>query len=365
MLAEMGNEVYFVEPFRALLPGRGGRLSDLVAGPRIEKAGKVNVVSFSILPFYYRVAQFLKPTYRNALSLQFMRFSKLVSGGYKILTFDGRSLPFIMMLPPALKTVYYCVDPVGPGGEKRYSEVDLLNYVDTVFGISKPCVKSMKALSGRSDILCIPHGIDFYGRFQDRLGSVSVENTPSALLNSNLPNLGKINVGYTGSIHDIYVDFDLIVRAASEHPDWSFYFIGSFSRNALAPAASRKVKFLKDLENVHFLGSKPYWELSKYIDLFDVCLIPYRLDVENGWERRSPVKVLHYLSKGKPVVASSLPNLQEYEELCYLYESASDFLNKLNLAALEKTDDPLRERRVSLAKDRDVSIIYDRIISFL
>jgi glycosyltransferase involved in cell wall biosynthesis len=354
-LAERGEDVYFVEPFR----DRSFRIGNFLNGPSIRRVGKVRVVSFASLPYYYHVPALLKPIWRMALKRQFRAFSKLLEpNGYDLITFDGRCLPFLEMLPPPRASAYYCVDPVYVGEEERFSERNLMDKVDRVFAISTACEAALRRQSSNAEIEIIPHGIDFHG----------VTRSPSAADEASRPPdlpVGEPLIGYTGSVHDIYVDFEKIYRAARERPDWTFAFIGPHKGSDIAQDASRRINDLMNLPNVHFLGSKPYQELKDYIREFDLCLIPYRHDIDNGWEKRSPVKVLHYLSLGKPIVCADVPAAADYGELIFTYRSYAEFFDAIERALAEKPNARIRKARMEMAESRDCDVIVDKILASL
>jgi glycosyltransferase involved in cell wall biosynthesis len=356
-LAELGHEVYFVEPLRALLPGRRGRVQDLFAGPRIRREGKVQVVSISSLPFYYRIPSALRPIWRRVLRRQFRAFSRRLEGRpFDLITFDGRSLPLLAMLPKPRTSAYYCVDPVGVGEDMRRSETQLVHDVDRVIAISEACKAALERDTGRTDIVVIPHGIDFKG------------TTSSAKAGNawpkDLPKTGPV-IGYTGSIHDTYVDFDKLEKAASENPGWTFVLVGPYVGSDIAQDASARIGDLMRLPNLHFLGSKPYQELRSYIEHFDVCLIPYRADIDNGWEKRSPVKVLHYLCLGKPVVCAHVPGVSAYKDVIYRYADYAGFVDAIRAGLQEGPKSDLSHRRMELARSRDCDLIIQKLIAAL
>lgn len=358
-LAELGHEVYFIEPLRALLPGRGGRPRNLLAGPGIRQVGKVNVVSFTSLPFYYRLPSGLRRLWRLALKRQFRRFSEtLRRQPFDVITFDGRSLPLLAMLPRARTTAYYTVDPVGIGEEKAQSEAHLVDAVDRLFAISPSAADFIVRSTGRDDVVVIPHGIDFKARLNP------ADAGPREPLDEpfwSSPNL----IGYTGSIHDLYVDFNKLHRAATDNPQWTFVLIGPYKGSDIAEDASSRIKPLLALPNVHFLGSKPYPRLKDYIARFDACIIPYRADLDNGWERKSPVKMLHYLALGKPVVCADVPGSLEYRDLIYTYTDYAEFVEGIESALAEADDAAVRRARIDLAASRDCDIIVRRLLRAL
>ncbi|MCS6285304.1 MAG: glycosyltransferase [Nitrospira sp.] len=109
-------------------------------------------------------------------------------------------------------------------------------------------------------------------------------------------------VGYVGSLHE-WVDLELIRAVATSMPDYQFVFVGPIVRD---------VEGLRSLPNVRFLGQKPHGEVPRYVRFFDVCIIPYVRDAYT--ETTYPAKLNEYLALGKPVVATPLPELVDYNE---------------------------------------------------
>src|SRR5204862_4238512 len=103
---------------------------------------------------------------------------------------------------------------------------------------------------------------------------------------------------------------------------------------------------LRRLSNVHLLGEQPYERIPGYLYHFDACLIPFRVNTTTV--ATDPVKLYEYLSAGKPVVATMMPELEPYAELIYRAGSPEEFLARLD-AAVGERDEALVERRVALA----------------
>ncbi len=140
-----------------------------------------------------------------------------------------------------------------------------------------------------------------------------------------LKNIPGPIIGYYGAISD-WFDCELIEYLAVSRKDWSFVLIGG--------TFGADVSKLKRLSNVHMLGEKPYGELPAYLYWFDVCLIPFKLTPLI--EATHPVKFYEYLSSGKPVVVTRMPELIPYGDLCYIAEDKEDFLHKLEAALKEE-----------------------------
>lgn len=153
--------------------------------------------------------------------------------------------------------------------------------------------------------------------------SISLGATPAEL--AALP---RPIIGYYGAISE-WFDTELVAEVARQRPDWSFVLIGDTFGAHLAP--------LQGLPNVHLLGEQPYQVLPAYLQAFDVCTIPFKLTPLT--EATDPVKFYEYLSAGKPVVATPLPELEPYEAegLVYLGYTSQEFVKRLEQALQENT----------------------------
>ena len=146
-------------------------------------------------------------------------------------------------------------------------------------------------------------------------------------------------VGYIGAISE-WFDVELVAHAASNRPEWEFVLIGS--------SAGINATTLRKLANIKLLGELPYNALPDYVHSFDVCIIPFKLT--SLVMHTNPVKIYEYLSAGKPVVATPLPELQLLEEgLIHLAVTEEDFLAKLDKAMQERSDLSLQEKRMKWA----------------
>lgn len=108
-------------------------------------------------------------------------------------------------------------------------------------------------------------------------------------------------LGYFGAIEGWLVDQNLIRYISEKRPNWQWVFIGLNTRTIE----------IQSLPNVHFLGSKNYYDLPKYATKFDICVLPWVTDNEFV-NYGSAIKVREYLATGKPVLITPL---YEYESL--------------------------------------------------
>jgi GT2 family glycosyltransferase/glycosyltransferase involved in cell wall biosynthesis len=160
-------------------------------------------------------------------------------------------------------------------------------------------------------------------------------STPSSLL----AGIEKPIVGYLGAIAE-WFDVDLLRAAAEARPQYQFVLVGG--------VFDIDVAGLERLENVQFLGEKPYALMPHYLQRFDVAIIPFRRGPLT--EATDPVKFYEYLAQGKPVVTTGLPELDRFAGNFYPAADAAGFVEQIDRAIAED-DDRLREARKRIARD--------------
>jgi GT2 family glycosyltransferase/glycosyltransferase involved in cell wall biosynthesis len=148
-------------------------------------------------------------------------------------------------------------------------------------------------------------------------------------------------VGYFGAIAP-WFDLALLARVAAGRPGYSFVLAGGVYDVDVAP--------LRALPNVHLLGAQPYARMPVYLRDFDACIIPFV--VNDITAATDPVKFYEYISLGKPVVSTYMPELEPVADLLYFAGDAEDFMRKLDvaLAETEESAGDLRDQRVDVAR---------------
>lgn len=149
---------------------------------------------------------------------------------------------------------------------------------------------------------------------------------------------GRPVIGYFGAISE-WFDMPLVVAAARAHPEWRIVLVGSTFGCDVGEA--------KKLENIEFTGEVPYAELPQWVHAFDVCMIPFQLTELTMCT--NPVKVYEYLSAGKPVVATRMPELEAIADQVYLAD-AGDYTAKLEQALAEGRGDAQAKARRAWAR---------------
>ena len=121
----------------------------------------------------------------------------------------------------------------------------------------------------------------------------------------------KLTVGYYGVL-STWFDCKIIEAISASDLDVEICLVGT-----VTPQVAKDFEKLQNLPKVRILDAVPYEQLPAILQQFDVCLIPF--DANNDLiKATNPVKFYEYLSAGKKVVATEIPELMPYNEL-YLY----------------------------------------------
>jgi glycosyltransferase involved in cell wall biosynthesis len=143
-------------------------------------------------------------------------------------------------------------------------------------------------------------------------------------------------LGYFGGM-DYVMDTDLMAEVSRLRPEWHWVLLGLKSNLVRISAP-----------NVHFLGSKPYREVPRYVYYFDVCVLPWRQ--KNAFTSYgSAIKVREYLATGKPVVISPLYEYLDTPGLL-IYRSTEEFIGHIE-SALRSDTPELAAKRQAVVRD--------------
>ena len=145
-------------------------------------------------------------------------------------------------------------------------------------------------------------------------------------------------VGFVGAISD-WVNIEMIEFAAKALPDLDFHMVGPISTD---------VSSLKKMENVRFFGKQDYEKLPEFYHSFTVGIIPFRISKLTLGV--NPIKFYEYCAAGKPVVATSLPELKQYEPNIYCIDTKEEFVSAIN-KAIKEQNQSLYNARIEIAKE--------------
>ncbi len=218
-------------------------------------------------------------------------------------------------------------------------------------GFSTGCsemVEEEKRLLQSADLV-VTSSARLFDKVADPVPRVLIRNGAEVSFFASRPNRLQARskrpvVGYYGAIAD-WFDMEMVIAAARAYPDWDFVLVGS--------SAGCDVNTARKCGNVRFVGEVPYADLPSYLHAFDVCVIPFK--VNDLTLHTNPVKIYEYLSAGKPVVATRLPELELIEEQLHLVDSKEEFVAALKTAMEETKIKKLQERRAHWARQHDWS----------
>jgi UDP-galactopyranose mutase len=105
-------------------------------------------------------------------------------------------------------------------------------------------------------------------------------------------------LGFFGVI-DERMDIALVDGIAAARPDWQIVMLGPVVKIDPATLPSRP--------NIHYLGSRPYNALPRYVAGWDVALLPFARN--DATRYISPTKTPEYMAAGKPIVSTSIQDV--------------------------------------------------------
>ncbi len=154
----------------------------------------------------------------------------------------------------------------------------------------------------------------------------------------DLPTNDRPIIGYYGAIAP-WIDWNIIRYISQRNRDFNFVMIG--------PLYGR-FKGKIDAKNIYYLGRKEYDELPRYLQYFDICIIPFK--VTPMIESCNPIKMYEYLSAGKGIVTTNMPETSKINEI-YIGKSKEEFNQKIHEALLDKNNIKKINTRIEIAKN--------------
>jgi len=195
-----------------------------------------------------------------------------------------------------------------PGKSARDYFVRLLQRADIVLTSSRILLNQVRDY--RPDVLFVPNGV-----YLDHF------NPDNCTVADEIKSISRPIVGFHGAIAD-WVDIKLLAELVNLRPNYQFVLVGPVS-------IPSEVAELKRRANIHIIDSVPYELIPSYVNGFDVGILPFKLSQLTHAVR--PLKVLEYLSMGKPVVATPVEELKDWPGIL-LAEDSQGFAASLDRA---------------------------------
>lgn len=143
---------------------------------------------------------------------------------------------------------------------------------------------------------------------------------------------GEKTLLYYGSLWGEWFDWDIIEKVANSDEKISINLIGDYS--GITNIVNKMPK------NVHFLGIKKQIELPAYLKYSDFAILPFKVGKIGDYV--SPLKIFEYISMNVPVLATTLPDIENYPNV-YTSCNAKDWLNKIKETNKEEKTSGLRD----------------------
>jgi UDP-galactopyranose mutase len=202
------------------------------------------------------------------------------------------ALEFADHLRPDL-TVYDCMDELSAfrGAPPRMLELEraLLARADLVFTGGRSLYEAKRGRHPRVSLF--PSSIDAAHFAAARTTAANADMADPA----DQADIPRPRIGFFGVI-DERMDTELVGALAAARPDWSFVMIGPVVK--IDPAE------LPQLPNIHWLGSKTYTELPRYLAGWDAGFMPFARNESTRFI--SPTKTPEFLAGGLPVVSTPI-----------------------------------------------------------
>ena len=136
---------------------------------------------------------------------------------------------------------------------------------------------------------------------------LSFKSNNDIINNLKKDKLNERIVMYIGSI-DTRLDYKLLQNVISDLPDMKFIFIGNVKRQVV-----NIFNKIRSYKNVNYLSSINYYDIGKYLNYADVCIIPFQKNELSQYIL--PNKLFEYSLMKKPVIMTDfnrdLKNLNE------------------------------------------------------
>ena len=207
--------------------------------------------------------------------------------------------------------VYYITDDYSlwPGGNAdriRAADQALARAADLVLPCNQVLSDLHRDMARR--ICILPHAVDrehFAG---------------GGVVPDDLPPHGGPRICFFGLVYE-KIDLPLLALLAKARRDLQIVLIGPVKTDT---------SVLQGLANVAILGPRPYDRLPAYLQAMDALVVPYVIDEETV--RKGPLKIRECLAAGKPTVARSIPDMEQYRDLVVLYEHPEQFVAAVDAA---------------------------------
>ncbi|MDF2867737.1 MAG: glycosyltransferase [Gammaproteobacteria bacterium] len=248
-----------------------------------------------------------------------------------ILSLQRKKTLFTYSNPAKIFSIKMIDEHLKRGDNVIYDYLDDLN--EEIFGpIDDYVLDRHKYMLSNERVICLTTANKLFNEAQKYrtknvfLAENAVDLHHYANLKQPIERLEKIKgskiIGYFGAL-SAWVDFELIIKLASQNPDKYILLIGYVYDKTIDKY------HLERYENIIITGTIPYHILPNYAQYFDVSVIPFLINETTL--ATSPLKLFEYMALGKPIVTTALPECRKYKSP-FIANTHEEFITLVNQA---------------------------------
>jgi glycosyltransferase involved in cell wall biosynthesis len=239
-------------------------------------------------------------------------------------------------------SLYDCVDFVSSlnpeiHADIKRKEIRLIQQVDHFFVNSQALQSRFASYSP----IVVPQGFD-----------LKTFNSAAKFPSTKLRGIKNPIIGYVGGIN-FRLDYQLLSALALEHPEWSFVFVGEKQEQKTEDRyihTGQRLDRLFSLKNVLHIEKQSKATLSSIISQFDVCLIPYNINIVFN-QYCYPMKLFEYFYVGKPVISTPVRTLFPLKPYVAITRNSKEFSQAIHRALQKKPSSDVVKKQRQLARD--------------
>ncbi|MCF7530046.1 glycosyltransferase family 4 protein [Neisseria lisongii] len=163
------------------------------------------------------------------------------------------------------------------------------------------------------------------------------------------------SVGYLGNLSNFF-DWKLMFELCVEKENIDFFFHGQ-----LELKDEENIEYfnkINTLPNTYFSGRVTREQGAAAISCYDVLIIPFVIN--DAMHAVNPLKLWEYFATGKPVISSPMDAIKITQPELYVATNKQDWLHSLDIALQESEDEPVRERRIKMARNVSWDILAEQ-----
>jgi UDP-galactopyranose mutase len=271
---------------------------------------------------------------------------------YVLWFYTPMALPMAMGLEP-VATVYDCMDQLAAFKNAPAClierEQELFRKADVVFTGGNSLYEEKR--SKHPNVRVFPSSVDTAHFAKARQKQHDPEDQQL---------IARPRLGFFGVV-DERMDLKLMGAVSVARPEWQFVILG--------PVVKIDEADLPRAANIHYLGSKSYAELPRYVAGWDVALLPFARNESTQFI--SPTKTPEYLAAGKPVVSTSIRDVvRPYQGLglARIADTPDDFVSACEAAMRESAGQRILKADAFLSRQswdktwRDMQECIDEVL---